>query len=118
MFAVALKLSLIGFVYVFAVFILIYSLVYAIGRMSKRFSDMPSDEAAARDEISEPLDSGSSDDFEKVAAVAAAYYLTKKKSIPVARPLVDNSRGDFSSWRMAAIRENYEITDIRLEDRW
>jgi len=113
----ALKLSLIGFAYVFAVFVLIYALVYAIGRLSERFSGVGAEQTELSDNSKDSTDCDSEDDIEKVAAVAAAYYMMKKKSASAVKPLADDTTCGFSSWRQASIIENFEMIDICSKDR-
>ncbi|HOC92244.1 MAG TPA: hypothetical protein PKH33_07745 [bacterium] len=103
--------------YVFAVFVLIYALVYAIGRLSERSSAIGSDETELYDNSREISDCDSEDDIEKVAAVAAAYYMMKTKSVAAVKPLADDATCGFSSWRQASIMENFEIVDICSKDR-
>ncbi|HPI78095.1 MAG TPA: hypothetical protein PLK80_15310 [bacterium] len=117
MFEAALKISLIGFAYVFAVFVLIYALVYAIGRLSERNSGVGEEQAELYDNSKDPTDCDSEDDIEKVAAAAAAYYMMKKKSVAAVKPLSENPTGGFSLWRQASIIENFEIIDICSKDR-
>jgi len=117
MFEAALKLSLIGFAYVFAVFVLIYALVYAIGRLTERFSVAGAEQAGLSDNLKDSTDCDSEDDIEKVAAAAVAYYMMKKKSAAAVKPLADDTTYDFSSWRQASIIENFEMIDICSKDR-